>query len=65
MTDYVEYVVHARAADDGWELHVHALGVVLTRERTEAERVVREFLEGHGREDARTARVVIDWPDDL
>ncbi|HKG51045.1 MAG TPA: hypothetical protein VKB14_11435 [Actinomycetales bacterium] len=65
MTEYAEYVVHARAADDGWELHVHALGVVLVRERADAERVVREFLEGHGREDALTARLVIDWPDDL
>jgi hypothetical protein len=65
MTEYAEYVVHARAADDGWELHVHALGVVLVRERADAERVVREFLEGHGREDASTARLVIDWPDDL
>ena len=58
-----EYVVHARAAEDGWELHVHALGVVATRERADAERVVRDFLESHGREDARTAEVVIDWPE--
>jgi hypothetical protein len=64
MTPDVEYVVHARTADDGWELHVHLLGVVLTRDRADAERVVRDFLEGHGREDARTAKVVIDWPDD-
>jgi hypothetical protein len=58
-----EYVVHALAADDGWELHVHALGVVATRDRADAERVVREYLEGHGREDARTADIVIDWPE--
>jgi hypothetical protein len=57
-----EYVVHALAADDGWELHVHALGVVAARERADAERVVRDFLEGHGREDARTADILIDWP---
>jgi len=63
MATETEYVVHAQAAEDGWELHVHLLGVVATRDRADAERVVRDFLEGHGREDARTAPVIIDWPE--